>query len=65
MCRWLMQEHGWDYWEIYAPVVAWSTVRLILVLSALLNLTTRQVDYTQAFLQADLDNPIYMKLPAG
>jgi hypothetical protein len=31
----------------------------------MLNLHTRQVDYTSAFPQADLDVPIYMKIPQG
>lgn len=26
------QEHGRDYWETYAPVVSWSTIRLVLLL---------------------------------
>jgi Reverse transcriptase (RNA-dependent DNA polymerase) len=30
------QEHGVNYWETYAPVIAWDTIRLFLVL-ALLN----------------------------
>lgn len=25
------QQHGRDYWETYAPVVSWSTIRLILL----------------------------------
>jgi hypothetical protein len=32
------QEHGRDYWETYAPVISWSTVRLLLLLSSILNL---------------------------
>lgn len=56
---------GRDYWESYAPVVTWSTVRLVLLLSTILNLKSRQLDYTQAFPQAELQNPVYMKLPQG
>jgi hypothetical protein len=57
--------YGRDFWETYAPVVTWSTVRLILLLSTVLNLKSRQVDYTQAFPQADLEDPVYMRLPQG
>jgi hypothetical protein len=57
------QQHGRDYWETYTPVVSWSTVRLILLLSTILGLKSRQVDYTQAFPQAELDDPVYMRLP--
>jgi len=54
-----------DYWETYAPVAAWSTIHLLLYLSTLLGLHTRQVDYASAFPQADLDVPFFMKVPQG
>jgi len=59
------QAFGRDYWETYAPVAARSTIRLLLYLSTILNLHTRQVDYTSAFPQADLDVPVYMRVPQG
>jgi hypothetical protein len=59
------QLFGRDYWETYAPVVSWSTIRLVLLLSTILNLKSRQVDYTQAFPQADLSDPVFMRLPQG
>jgi hypothetical protein len=59
------QQYGVDYWETYAPVVHWSTVRMVLVLAALLKLTSRQVDYTQAFPQAPLDDDVFMRIPPG
>jgi hypothetical protein len=57
------QKFGRDYWETYAPVANWSTIRLLLYLSTILNIKTRQVDYTSAFPQADLDVPVYMRIP--
>ena len=59
------QQYGIDYWETYAPVIHWSTIRMVLVLSALLRLKSRQVDYTQAFPQAPLDDDIFMRIPQG
>lgn len=59
------QAFGRDYWETYAPVAAWSTIRLLLYLSTIMNLQTHQVDYTSAFPQADLDVPLYMRVPQG
>jgi hypothetical protein len=59
------QLQGRDFWETYAPVVSWSTVRLILLLSTIMNLKTRQVDYTQAFPQAELQDPVFMRIPQG
>jgi len=59
------QLYGRDYWETYAPVVSWSTVRLLLLLTTILNLKSRQIDYTQAFPQALLEDPVYMRMPQG
>jgi hypothetical protein len=59
------QSFGRDFWETYAPVASWSTIRLMLILSTLLNLQTRQVDHSCAFPQADLNVPVYMKVPQG
>ncbi len=59
------QLQGRDYWEVYAPVVSWPTIRLTLLLSTILDLKQWQVDYTQAFPQAPLTEPVYMKIPQG
>jgi hypothetical protein len=59
------QQYGRDYWEVYAPVISWPTICLMLLLSSILGLQQRQVDYTQAFPQAPLSDPVYMKLPQG
>ncbi len=37
------QEYGRDFWEVYAPVVSWQTIHLVLLLSTILNLKNRQV----------------------
>jgi len=59
------QQHGVDFFDSYAPVITWTTVRLVLLLSVLLNLHCHQVDFTQAFLQANIDVPIYLQMLAG
>ena len=51
------QIQGVDFFETYAPVVNWTTVRLLLILTAQLGLATQQVDYTAAFVHADIDLP--------
>jgi Reverse transcriptase (RNA-dependent DNA polymerase) len=51
------QKEGVDYFDTFAPVVSWQTVRLMLVLSIILNLSTKQVDYTAAFVHAPIDIP--------
>ena len=60
------QQHGYNYFNTYAPVVSWNTVRLLLILSATLGLVKKQVDYTLAFVQVKLnlkDPPIYVEMP--
>jgi hypothetical protein len=54
-----------DYFESYSPVVQWSSVRLMLILSIVHRLETRQVDYVNAFAQADLDKDVYLEIPHG
>jgi hypothetical protein len=51
------QIHGVDFFDTYAPVVSWTTVRLMLMLSLELGLATKQVDYTAAFVHAPIDKP--------
>ena len=59
------QIEGVDFFETYAPVVSWSTVRLLLILSIVLGLATKQVDYTLAFVQADLNEEVFCEMPKG
>ena len=59
------QKHGIDYFETFAPVIKWTTVRLMLTLSLQLNLSTLQIDYTAAFLHAPVDTAIFVEPPRG
>ena len=49
------QIEGVDFFETFAPVVNWTTVRLLLIMSIVLGLATSQADYTAAFVQAPID----------
>ena len=60
-----MQEKGINYWEMYAPVVQWMSVRIMLTLAAIKNLHTKSIDFVLAYPQAELDVDIYMELPQG
>ena len=46
-----------DFFDTYAPVVKWTTVRSLLILTAQLGLATKQVDHTAAFVHADIGKP--------
>ena len=54
-----------DPFECFAPVVSWTTVRLLLILSILLNLKSIQVDYTSAFCQAKIEEDVFIRPPRG
>ena len=58
------QVAGVDYNETYAPVVSMSIVRLFLCVVNLLNLECDQMDAVTAFLNGELDEEIFMEVPA-
>jgi Reverse transcriptase (RNA-dependent DNA polymerase) len=51
--------------ETYAPVVEWSTIRLLLTLAVTRYLCTTQIDFKNDFVQSDLPAPVYVELPPG
>ena len=53
-----MQTWGQNYWETYAPVVNWASVRLILAISKIHGLSSKSIDFVLAFPQADLEIPV-------
>jgi hypothetical protein len=57
------QVEGRDYFETFAPVVQWLTVRLILVMTIIMGLENKQIDYTAAFVQAPIDTDVYIEMP--
>ena len=61
------QVEGVDYFETWSPVVQWQTVRLMLILSSMLDLKSAQADITAAFVHADLpkDEEVYVHQPRG
>ena len=56
------QVQGVDIFESQSPVVHWTTIHLILIIAIVLNWTTVQSDYTNAFAQAPLSEEIYMEI---
>ena len=54
-----------DTEEASAPVIAWATIRILLILALLLDWETTCIDFTNAFIQALLKEPVYMEFPPG
>ena len=63
--RGFQQKDGIDYIEIFAPVVRWSTIRIIFSLAAKYNWTLHHMDVITAFLNVSLDDNVIMEVPEG
>lgn len=57
------QIEGIDYQETFAPVVRYSSIRMLLGIAAHFNLRIAQMDAVTAFLNGKLDEEIYMEQP--
>ena len=57
------QVMGVDVFDTFAPVISWSVVRLVLSLAVAFSWSTAQVDYANAFVQAKLDEPVFIACP--
>jgi len=57
------QQYGIDFAHVFATVVKLSSVRIVLALAARYDWGLWQFDVQQAFLQADLSEPLYMRMP--
>ena len=60
-----MQKASIDFGELFTPIVAVSSFRLLAALACEHNLDLCQFDIEQAFVQSDLDEDVLMCLPQG
>ena len=60
-----MQTWGQNYWETYAPVENWVSVRMLLAIAKIHDLPSKGIDFVLAFPQAELEVPVYMEFPIG
>ncbi len=54
-----------DFSETWAPVVQWTTVRMMLILSTQMRLKSFSADVSCAFLHSDIDSEVYVEMPRG
>jgi hypothetical protein len=59
------QVYGRDYQETYSPTVKLSTIRCLLACAAQLQCGVQQMDIKTAYLNAEIDEEIYMRQPEG
>jgi hypothetical protein len=57
------QMYGYDYDEIYSPVVKTATVRLVLSMVVSQGWTLRQLDIQNDFLNGQLEEIVFMRQP--
>jgi len=48
-----------------SPVCNWGSLRLILAVSVMFDWVTANIDFTNAFVQADMDRPTWIHMPRG
>ena len=59
------QKAGIDLTETFAPVVCFNTLRVILAITAMEDLKLDQVDFKFAYLNREVEEELYIKLPDG
>ena len=59
------QIEGIDFFDVFAPVSRYTTIRTILAIAAERDLELHQMDVKTAFLNGTLEEEIYLKAPKG
>ncbi|KAL6326321.1 hypothetical protein AAG906_005515 [Vitis piasezkii] len=59
------QTYGIDYQETFAPVAKINSIRILLSLAVNFNRPLHQLDIKNAFLNGDLENEVFVRLPLG
>ena len=53
-----------DVHETYAPVASWSSIRMLMVKALQMGWITKQVDFSNAFVQAPMTRDHFVSRPA-
>ena len=53
-----------NVYETYAPVASWSSIRMLTITGLQRGWVTKQIDFSNAFVQAPMTRSVYVSLPA-
>ncbi|CAO1618293.1 unnamed protein product [Jaminaea pallidilutea] len=65
VARGFTQVEGVDFEETFAPVAPYTAIRTVFALAASHGWFLHSTDFTQAYLNGEIDHTVYMKPPAG
>jgi hypothetical protein len=65
VARGFQQQEGVNYWDTYAPVTKYTTMRALLAKAAHEDMEVHQMDITTAFLNGELEEEVYCSQPPG
>ena len=65
VARGFTQKKGFDYQEVFAPVVRHTTIRLFMAIRTLRRMKVLQLDISTAFLNGDIDYDVFITTPKG
>jgi len=59
------QEYGIDYKETFVPTLKQNSIKILTTIATQNNIEINQIDKFVAYLKAELNEDLYMKLPKG
>lgn len=65
MAKGFTQSYGIDYMETFAPVAKLNTIRIIFSIAVNLDWEIAQLDIKNAFLNGELKEEVFMRIPPG
>jgi hypothetical protein len=65
VARGFQQKEGIDYNETFSPTVRMKTLKIVLAIAAERDYEMKQIDFDTAFLNANVKEEIYVKIPQG
>ena len=64
VCADLQIEGVDDVFDTYATVASWTSIHMLTILALQKHWITKQIDFSNAFVQAPLNKDVYVSLPA-